>query len=71
MKKGESYLLNSYCSVCGEKIEIVPAINGETVVVDSEYTDFATNIASGFVRVKTGRKVHKCNLPERENHNDE
>jgi hypothetical protein len=71
MKKGESSLLNSYCSVCGKKVDIVPAINGETVVVDSEYTDFAIDFASGFVRVKTGRKVHKCNLTERENHKDE
>lgn len=48
------------CPHCSTQIELVPDINGRTIVVDAEILDFVIDYPSGYVRLKRGRKVHKC-----------
>ena len=48
------------CPHCQGQIEVVPDISGKTIVVDSEILDFVTDYPSGYVKLRKGRKIHKC-----------
>ena len=48
------------CPHCGKSIEMAPEINGATIVYDAEERDIVISYPSGYVKMRKGYLVHKC-----------
>lgn len=60
--------MRGVCPHCGGKIELLPEIHGDTIVVNHEEKNYVVKYPNGFCKRQKGYEVHHCQKTGEDGH---